>query len=124
MLYIMQGTGERRQRNAAASGARERRMCPSVRRGGKRGGGGRGTVPGYAFRRMLLLSADPRTGNGGASAAGTGDPHHRRTSRLEEMGFGICEGTTDFQDNPDNPIYPLFHRAGDLSNPGGGRREP
>ena len=28
--------------------------------------------------------------------------------RLEEMGFGICEGTTDFQDNPDNPIYPLF----------------
>lgn len=28
--------------------------------------------------------------------------------RLEEMGFGICEGTTDFQDNPDNPTYPLF----------------
>ena len=28
--------------------------------------------------------------------------------RLEEMGFGICEGTTDFQDNPDNPIYQLF----------------
>ena len=25
--------------------------------------------------------------------------------RLEEMGFGICEGTTDFQDNPDNLIY-------------------
>ena len=24
------------------------------------------------------------------------------------MRFGICEGTTDFQDNPDNPIYPLF----------------
>ena len=23
--------------------------------------------------------------------------------RLEEMGFGICEGTTDFQDNPGQP---------------------
>ena len=31
-----------------------------------------------------------------------------RAVELEEMGFGICEGTTDFQDNPDNPIYPLF----------------
>ena len=29
-------------------------------------------------------------------------------TRLEEMGFGICEGTTDFQNNPDNPIYPLY----------------
>ena len=24
------------------------------------------------------------------------------------MGFGICEGTTDFTENPDNPIHLLF----------------
>lgn len=28
--------------------------------------------------------------------------------RLEEMGFGVCEGTTDFTENPDNPIHLLF----------------
>ena len=28
--------------------------------------------------------------------------------RLEEMGFGISEGTTDFLENPENPVYPLF----------------
>lgn len=34
--------------------------------------------------------------------------------RLEEMGFGICEGTTDFQDNPDNPIYPQLRQGKDI----------
>ena len=33
--------------------------------------------------------------------------------RLEEMGFGICEGTTDFQDNPDNPIYRIPVEGGE-----------
>ena len=28
--------------------------------------------------------------------------------RLEEMGFGVCEGTTDFTENPHNPIHLLF----------------
>lgn len=56
---------------------------------------------------MLLFAADPGRGDGGDCAAGTGDPIITDV-RLEEMGFGICEGTTDFQDNPDNPIYPLF----------------
>ena len=28
--------------------------------------------------------------------------------RLEEMGFGVCEGTTDFTENPDNPLHLLF----------------
>ena len=41
-------------------------------------------------------------------------------ARLEEMGFGICEGTSDFDKNPESPIYPLFHAPETYGTPAEG----
>ena len=41
-------------------------------------------------------------------------------ARLEEMGFGVCEGTSDFDKNPESPIYPLFHAPGTYAAPAEG----
>ena len=40
--------------------------------------------------------------------------------RLEEMGFGVCEGTTDFMVNPENPIHLLFKSPEDYRVPAEG----
>ena len=40
--------------------------------------------------------------------------------RLEEMGFGVCEGTTDFMVNPENPIHLLFKSPEDYTAPAEG----
>ena len=54
--------------------------------GAPTGSEGGGTAPSPKLRKSVLPWAIP----------------------LGVSGFGICVGTTDFQDNPDNPIYPLF----------------
>ena len=41
-------------------------------------------------------------------------------ARLEEMGFGVCEGTTDFMVNPENPIHLLFKSPEDYTVPAEG----
>ena len=41
-------------------------------------------------------------------------------ARLEEMGFGVCEGTSDFDKNPESPIYPLFHAPETYGTPAEG----
>ena len=40
--------------------------------------------------------------------------------RLEEMGFGVCEGTMDFMVNPENPIHLLFKSPEDYTVPAEG----
>lgn len=87
-------------------GYRERRMCPSVRRGEKRR-----RRPGERYRDthfdVCFCSPLIRARETAALLLWGRDVPIVEDARLEEMGFGICEGTSDFVKNPESPIYPL-----------------